>query len=906
MTSHYTFVDSIGNRVFHRYWNGKEPKIETLDSFPIELFIRGRQKDSTSIHGETLSKIEFSKIRDACDFIKEHSDVAEIYGQTSFAHQFIANRYPGEISFSINNFCIVGIDIETKFDETGFPHPAKAAQEIASISCKVFGRPGFISFGTKEFKTLAPEDEYIRSGSESEMLVKFIGWWNRLKPDIVTGWNIVGFDIPYLVNRLIKVLGQDQAIKLSPFHPYTKNVFSEHAIQGDQTSFRILGITVFDYLELYRKFSRGAQESYKLDFIANVELGEAKIDWGNEYKNLMDLYERNHQLYIEYNIHDVRLVESLDNKLKFLFLGITLGFIGKVRLHEIFSQVKFWDNIVYNELLAQNIQIPPQPDSVDAKGIEGAFVKDPNPGLYRWIASLDLTSLYPSIIMGMNMSPETIRVNGLNERILERLIDMTYPTEDVHANNNTLAANGSQYTREFVGIMPAITKKMFASRKAFKNRMLSVEREIEALKLKGELSSEDKDLLHRKKDEQAQYDAMQNAFKIALNSLYGAQGNQHFRYFDPNIAEGITMTGQCIIRYISNQMNDYMNQKLKTDGVDYVVANDTDSAYLRFDTLVDKVVPAEATVDKRVDFVDKFICTYIEPFIAQKFQELADYLNLIENTLSMKREAIADKAIWRGKKNYILQVYDNEGVRFAKPKLKMMGIETARSSTPKICKVALTKGYDIMLNGTEQELIEHVKQFKADFMKAPLAHIAFPRGVTDMDKWMDKNTIWKIGTPIHVKAALMYNIWLNKYKLTSEYPTVKNGDKIKFVYLKEPNPTLCNTIAFVDDLHEEFGLDEYVDRDLQYEKTFLGPLRSFSNLVGYNTEKKAVLDAFFSDDDVVTTVAVAPSAPAPAKLAEPKKPKPEHIPSPKDDFVRPKPVAKPRKKDKVTIDSFFD
>ena len=482
MTSHYTFVDGIGNRIFHRYWDGKESKIEVTDSFPMELFIKGRKADSTSIYGEKLSKIEFTDIKDAREFVREHGDVAEIYGQTSFPHQFIAQRYPDEIKFNISHFKIVALDIETAFDETGFPQPSQANQEITAITCKIMGKPGFITFSTKNFKKLSDADEFHYAVSESAMLANFIGWWNRTKPDIMTGWNIIGFDVPYLVNRLTKVLGETQANKLSPFHPWTTKVFSEHHIQGDQMSYRILGITIFDYLELYKKFTRQTQEKYSLDHIAGVELGEEKLDY-SEYKNLMDLWERNPQLYIEYNIHDVRLVERLDNKMKYLFLAITIGYIGKVRMHEIFGQVKFWDNVVYHSMLEEGKQIPPQKHGDgDAEGIEGAYVKDPKPGLYKWVASLDLTSLYPSILMACNMSPETLVQEADTESILDKLIEMSYNTKDAIDKNVTMAANGSTYTREKAGLMPTVTAKMFASRTAYKKKMISVQKERELIK----------------------------------------------------------------------------------------------------------------------------------------------------------------------------------------------------------------------------------------------------------------------------------------------------------------------------------------------------------------------------------------------------------------------------------------
>jgi DNA polymerase elongation subunit (family B) len=375
-------------------------------------------------------------------------------------------------------------------------------------------------------------------------------------------------------------------------------------------------------------------------------------------------------------------------------------------------------------------------------------------------------------------------------------------------------------------------------------------------------------LYKEKKNKEATYEAMQMALKITLNSLYGAQANEHFRYYSTDIAEGITLTGQFTIRYISNVLNEFLNKKLKTDGVDYVVANDTDSAYIRLDTLVEKIVPKGTPIQKIVDFLDKFVSTVLEPLISEKFEALAVYMNALENKMHMKREAIADRAIWRAKKNYILQVYDNEGVRYNEPKLKTVGIETARSSTPELVRKALEKSLFILLNKDENDLHTFVKGFRETFMNVPVEDIAFPRGVTDLDKWIDPTgrELWKSGAPVHVKASLVYNERLRTTGLIKKYPVIKNGDKIKFVYLKQPNPVRNNAIAFTDVFPPEFEMDEYIDRELQFEKTFLEPLRSFTDIIGWQTEKVNTLMDFFSEEGPVTQTKVLTSSKESVKI----------------------------------------
>lgn len=409
-------------------------------------------------------------------------------------------------------------------------------------------------------------------------------------------------------------------------------------------------------------------------------------------------------------------------------------------------------------------------------------------------------------------------------------------------------------------------------------------------------------LYREKKNVAAAAEAMQMALKIALNSLYGAQANQYFRYYSTDIAEGITLTGQLTIRYISKELNALLNKKLKTEGVDYVIANDTDSAYIHLDELVRKVVPADTPTQKVVDFVDKFVSTVIEPFIAEKYSALADYVNAYENKMHMKREAIADRGIWRAKKNYILQVYDNEGVRYTSPTFKAVGIEVARSSTPETVRDALEDCLIILLNGSEEELQAKVKTFKEQFMSAPVEDIAFPRGVSDIDKWSETRgtVLWKSGAPIHVKASIAYNATLRKLGLHKKFPPIKNGDKIKFVYLRQPNPVHNNAIAFTDFLHRELQLETYVDRELQFEKAFLEPLRSFTTIVRWETEKVNNIADFFCGGDVERSVQVSQVTAQAARtdsVSNSKSARKDLTSAPKPRKIQPK---------KVSLDTFLE
>lgn len=346
---------------------------------------------------------------------------------------------------------------------------------------------------------------------------------------------------------------------------------------------------------------------------------------------------------------------------------------------------------------------------------------------------------------------------------------------------------------------------------------------------------------HQKKIENL--NAKQQAIKILMNSCYGCLGNPYFRYYDVDIAEGITTTGRVLIQYMIRKMNEFLNKQFNTTNEDYVIFSDTDSIGIRLDTLIERVIP-DKPIKEKIRFIDRFSEKYLAPVIETNFENFISYFNCFENHFSMKREAIANKGIWRKKKNYVLQIYDNEGVLFDPPYLKMVGIETQRSSTPTICRDNLKKGIDLILNGSEKDLQRFVIEFREVFMNSSIETIAFPRGVSDIDKWVDGNR-WKLKTPIHVKASIMYNSLRQSKGLQGALPTIKNGDKIKFIYLKDANPIQCNVIAFIDHFPKEFGLDDYIDKETQFQKTFIDPLDSLSSISSKNLVKVNTLESFF-------------------------------------------------------------
>ena len=340
---------------------------------------------------------------------------------------------------------------------------------------------------------------------------------------------------------------------------------------------------------------------------------------------------------------------------------------------------------------------------------------------------------------------------------------------------------------------------------------------------------------------------IQMAKKISLNSAYGAIGNEYFRYFRIANAEAITLSGQVSIRWIENRMNGYLNKLLKTEDVDYVIASDTDSIYLNMGPVVETIYAGrKASNEKIVDFLDKICQVEREKYIESSFQALAQIVNAYDQKMQMKRENIADRGIWTAKKRYILNVWDSEGVRYEKPKLKIMGLETARSSTPSFFRDKLKKAFTIIINNTNDDLINFIESVKKDTREQEIENISFPRGCNGIDKYRSSSDLYKKGTPIQVRGAILYNHHIKKNKLQSKYPMIQEGEKIKFIYLKSPNPIGEDVIAYFQTLPKELKLDKYVDFDMQFTKSFLEPLKKVVEIIVWQVEKRGTLESFFS------------------------------------------------------------
>ena len=558
-------------------------------------------------------------------------------------------------------------------------------------------------------------------------------------------------------------------------------------------------------------------------------MGQRKLDH-SEYENFRDFYTRDWQKFIEYNIQDVELIDRLEDKMKLLELAITMSYDAKVNFEDVYSQVRMWDTMIFNYLADKNIVPPPRKGARNDEKYAGAYVKEPVPGKYDWVVSFDLNSLYPHLIMQYNISPETLwetRHPSANvEKLLNQEVDLS--------GDFAVCANGAQYRKDNKGFLPEMMEKIYSERVVYKKRMIQAKKDYE----KSPSKQLEKDI--------SKFNNIQMARKIQLNSAYGAVGNQYFRYYNLLNAEAITLSGQVSIRWIENKMNQKMNKILKTEDVDYVIASDTDSIYLNLGPLVEGVYKGrEETDEVIVGFIDKICSMELEPYIESSYEALAKYVNAYDQKMFMKRETIANKGIWTAKKRYILNAWDIEGVRFAEPKLKVMGIEAVKSSTPGAWRDNIKECLKVIMNNDEEDAQEFIAQFKEEFNELPIEDIAFPRGCNGINKWANKSSIYSKGTPIHVRGALLYNYHNTKQRLTHKYPLIQDGEKIKFIYLKTPNKISENVISFPNTFPKEFGLDKQVDYELQFSKSFLEPIKVIMDTIGWKPEKIASLEFLF-------------------------------------------------------------
>lgn len=899
MKEFYLAVEQMGSTLYERYINSEGIEQNRTIEYAPTMFQHAKIGDDSpykDIYGKTCVPKKFNTIKEARDWMKRMKDVGmEALGMDDFRLAYLSDTYKGEIEYDREQVRIGVLDIEVSAPE--FPDPREAKYPIDAITHYDSIEDKFFVYdlltgdmpewdkSLVSLEDISQDDihkiEYRSFTTEKALLSAYLKDWKQRTPVIVSGWNSDRFDIAYIITRYLNIFGKNVVRHFSPFGKVSEKTTTDN-YGNEQLGYEIAGVAQLDGMALYKKFSFTPQPSYALGAVAEFETGKSKMEYEGALNKLKGL---DNQTYITYNIIDVIRVLDIDSKRNFLELVLSVAYYAKISFNSVLSPLKTWDAIIFNSLKEDKIVIPENRKHVKTP-YEGAYVKEPVISNYLYIISFDLTSLYPSIIRQVNISPETI-VGSFDVRPLAEYIAGTAPRP---SEEYSCSPNGWMFSREKLGVIPVEIKKVFDQRKMWKKRMMAGERNLELIKHEQEhltdahdqmidpnfdfyqdFSDTDKATLKtlskqmlkavkkicEKKISQA--NTAQLNRKISINSLYGALGNEHFRYFDIRNASAITLFGQLAIQWIERYVNEYLNKTCKTTDVAYVRYCDTDSIYVCVDNVIESVGGMSRFRDNNhwVDFLDKFAKERMEPAIDKAYRELAVYMNNVEHLMFMDREIISGPPInskglgsfWTAKKRYAACVWDSEGTRFEKPKIKIMGMETQRSSTPTAVKKFLKESVRRILQEGELSLHEQFGAFKEDYKKLDYREIAGVSSANNISKYSDGNGFPIKGTPNHIKGVLFFN----RYTKTLEgVSPIMEGEKVMILPLKDKNPWQSDCISWqsgskLPSLIEEEIL-KWVDFTAMFEKHVVAPLTTMTQACKIDYEKRASLNDLFGDD----------------------------------------------------------
>lgn len=823
----YTQCFRNGSNIYIQgYLNGKRWR-HVVKPYSPTLYVKAKDSESAPYRvlgtNEGLQPKRFPCINDAVDYIGQYKDFPALcaYGSTDWVGEYLYALFPDAVHYDTNLIRVAFIDIEVN-TEGGFSSVDDAWQPIISITVGFRGKHyvfGLVDFTVPEGRT---DIYYKKCKNESDLLGVFLRLWKTIDPDVVSGYNVSNYDLPYIAKRL-----GDSDVHLSPWK------MKPQFIEGMNRRGRVLrpvihGVSCLDYYDLYTngKFVQGEREEYTLDYISHYELGSNKVDY-SEYGTLAKLYERNPQKFIEYNIHDVELVEQLDEKLGFMDLVYVMAYDARVNYADTLGTVRIWENLARNHLLDKHIVSPLKAEAVDDDGpsIQGGYVKNPKPGLYKWVVSFDASSLYPSLIRQLNISPETLV--GMEYSLHNVTIgssDWAANLDKAVKNDWTVASNGAAFKKSEVGFLPELMAKYYKRKKDASTLLIEQEKENE--------NTPSAALQHQIGLTKSRIFAT----KILLNSLFGATANKYFQYYDKHIAEAITMSGQTLIKYTADRVNIWMSKVLGHDD-DYIIASDTDSVMVDCSRLVcaaqrKGLLASNANTHDIVVWLDKVCDKVLNPVFAEIMNDVTKQQNALENVVKMVREGISDAALWTAAKNYVMRVRNNKGVMFSKPKYKIKGLGAIKSSTPSKCRDKLKDAIPYILDEDQKGLSAFVSDFSDEYPNLPLSEVSKNISLRYSEKVVTQQ----------MRAAEAYNMMLQETKLTDKYGLLEPGSKMRIVKLKTPNPTGSAIIGFPNGvLPPEFQLDKYIDYDAMFDQYFMSSLNIMAGAAGLSVSTQPTL-----------------------------------------------------------------
>ena len=829
-------------------------------------------------------------------YIEDRQAIGQkIYGIADVPIQFIQENFNNTDGWDYNllSGCIIDIEVESGYmidDGKGglkakrgpFPVPELARWPITAITINETKTKRFIVLGLeviddvkigtykhdKDNPTIGHLNvEYYGCSSERELLRMFIEYMKVSAFDFISGWNSEYYDIPYISKRVELLLGEEEVLKLSPFNTVTMR---ETTTKFGKVAnvYNWVGTNSLDYSELVLKHSYTPLENRKLETAGMHFLGQGKIKYHEDKttKSLTDLYYTNYQKYIEYNIHDVNIVSMLNDELKYFELSYTLMYTYNCScVKDTLGTVHPWSARSYITSMAEGYVSELKPLIDGHVDYLGGYVSDPKQGKSDWIVSIDANSLYPSMIIQYNMGVDTLipRHSELYNTIAKELKQEIQKRNDIphedkikitscltikgilvhdiiwkygnifssilNKHSVCIAPNGAMFSTKTPSIMSSMCDSIYSKRKLVKQDMIELKKRLQTI----DDRSKEKDIIKQKIVE---YHNLQMAYKIMINSLYGAIGNRHFKeHYDPSIAEAVTTCGQMSIMSVSDFINKYLSTMESNNNRSFVIYNDTDSVYISLASIVDKL-EYKNDQQKVCDYLDNLVDNELEKKILEWANTLKDWMGCTKNNLVFKRESICPSGIWATKKRYILSILDMEGVRYKEPKTKIIGMEAIKASYATECRKWLVDAYEIAITTPTNEigykLADFVMKCRTKFFGLDPHEIAKPEKVNNIEKFYSESQMKGIkGTPNGVNAIYSHNFLVKEYGL-DHIRLLESGDKILKLNLVDNAPYGIRTIAFDGELPNEFNLEPYIDYAEAFEISFLKPIGTLTDALG--------------------------------------------------------------------------